>query len=76
MEEEVRSIPSFVRESLTFTIPVDLLKQFQQEIRVIIKFPGLIGIPIPDIFLNKEFLASRDAMREFEPMLVPRQTLK
>ncbi len=76
MEEEIRSIPSIAREAHTITIPVDLLKHFQQEVRVIIKFPGLIGIPIPDILLNKELFASRESIREFEPMLVPRQTLR
>jgi hypothetical protein len=73
MEEEIRPISGIVRETLTFTIPVDLVKQFQKDVRVIIKFPGLIGVPIPDIFLNKDIL-NREALREFEPMLVPRQT--
>jgi hypothetical protein len=75
MEEEIRQMPNVMREKLTFTIPVDLLRLFQKDIRVVIKFPGLIGIPIPDIFFNKDILEKNEALREFEPMLVPRQSL-
>jgi hypothetical protein len=74
MEEELRPITGFAQEKLTFTIPLELLKQFQRDVRVVVKFPGLIGIPIPDVFFNKEIL-TRESLREFEPMLVPRQSM-
>ncbi len=76
MEEErnLAARPATVQSELvTFAIPVDLLRQFKQDVRVVVKFPGLIGIPLPDIFLNPDVLSS---VREFEPMLVPRQVLR
>ncbi len=76
MEEELRPAAGPVvrrAETFTFQIPVDLLQEFKQEVRVVIKFPGLIGIPIPDGLLNP---ALGRSMREFEPMLVPRQFMR
>ena len=72
MDEELRS--SFMRpETFDFQIPVEVLQQFKTDIRIIIKYPGLIGIPIPDVLLNRDILAN---VRDMEPMLVPRQMLR
>jgi hypothetical protein len=60
-------------ELITFDIPIDLIHQFKQDVRVVIKYPGLIGIPLPDVLLNPEVLRT---VRQFEPMLVPRQIIK
>lgn len=73
MEEE-RALSHAQSNLVTFDIPVELLAQFKKDVRVVIKWPGLIGIPIPDIFLNQDVM--KQTVREFEPMLVPRQMIK
>jgi hypothetical protein len=76
MEEERFSIaaPLLSRgETFSFRIPRDLIAEFRQDIRIVIKYPGLIGIPIPDIFLN-EGIAKHLREGEFEAVFVPRQS--
>ncbi len=60
---------------LTFEIPVELVREFKQNVRIVIKYPGIIGVPVPDVFLNQDVLKI-NSIREFEPMLVPRQLLR
>lgn len=62
-------------EFVTFDIPVELVREFKQNVRIVIKYPGLIGVPVPDIFLNQD-LIKIGSIREFEPILVPRQMLR
>ena len=51
-------------------IPADLLKEFKRDIRVVVKWPWLIGIPIPEVLLKPEILQQfRD---EYDVMLVPK----
>jgi hypothetical protein len=73
MEEE-RALSLAQPNLVTFDIPAELLVQFKQDVRIVIKWPGLIGIPIPDLFLNQDVF--KQTVREFEPMLVPRQVLR
>ena len=73
MEEE--RVQSLAQSNLvTFDIPIDLLVQFKRDVRIVIKWPGLIGVPIPDLFLSEDLL--KQSLREFEPMLVPRQMMR
>ena len=51
-------------------IPVDLLKEFKRDIRVVVKWPWLIGIPIPEVLLKPEIL--QQFREEFDVMLVPK----
>ena len=67
--------PMGVSELVTFDIPIELVREFKQSVRIVIKYPGLIGVPVPDIFLNQDVL-KLSSIREFEPMLVPRQMLR
>lgn len=73
MDEE-RTLSVAQSNLVTFDIPVELLAQFKKDVRVVIKWPGLIGIPIPDWFLTQDVL--KQSIRDFEPMLVPRQMVK
>jgi len=51
-------------------IPADLLKEFKRDIRVVVRWPWLIGIPIPEVLLKPEILQQfRD---EYDVMLVPK----
>jgi hypothetical protein len=51
-------------------IPVDLLKEFKRDVRVVIRWPWLIGIPIPEILLKPEIL--QQFKEEYDIMLVPK----
>ena len=51
-------------------IPVDLLKEFKRDIRVVVKWPWLIGIPIPEVLLKPEIL--QQFREEFDVILVPK----
>lgn len=56
---------------LTFAIPVELFREFRTDIRVVVKFPWIVGIPAPDhLFQNPEILERLEA---FEIMLVPKE---
>jgi hypothetical protein len=43
------------KQEIVLRIPPDLYREFKQDVRIIIKWPGLIGIPVPD-FLKSEAL--------------------
>jgi hypothetical protein len=51
-------------------IPVDLLKEFKRDVRVVVRWPWLIGIPIPEILLKPEIL--QQFREEYDIMLVPK----
>jgi hypothetical protein len=51
-------------------IPVDLLKEFKRDVRVVVRWPWLIGIPIPEVLLKPEIL--QQFKEEYEVMLVPK----
>ncbi len=51
-------------------IPADLLKEFKRDIRVVVRWPWLIGIPIPEVLLKPEIL--QQFKEEFDVMLVPK----
>ena len=62
-------------DEIAFKIPKDLLVQFEQEPRIIIRWPWIIGIPIPDWLIKNPELLGR-ATEEFEPMLIPKQMFR
>jgi hypothetical protein len=64
------SITEHRPQDILFTIPVDLLQEFKKEVRIVIKHPWVIGIPAPEIFLNKEILGK---LKEFDVMIVPKE---
>jgi hypothetical protein len=51
-------------------IPVDLLKEFKRDVRVVVRWPWLIGIPIPEVLLKPEIL--QQFREEYDIMLVPK----
>jgi hypothetical protein len=60
--------PISVRE-ISFRIPIELVKEFGEETRIVIRHPWLIGIPIPER-LRPEILKG---IKDFEAIIVPRQ---
>lgn len=55
----------------SFDIPPKLLAEFKKDIRVVIRHPWIVGIPVPIEMLKPE-LVSRLRGTQFEVMLVPR----
>lgn len=51
-------------------IPVDLLKEFKRDVRVVVRWPWLIGIPIPEALLKPEII--KQFSEEYDVMLVPK----
>jgi hypothetical protein len=60
---------------VSFPIPMDLLAQFKETPRIVIRWPGIIGVPVPDLLIDKE-LAKRIQAQGFEVMIVPKQTTR
>ena len=56
--------------NVAIKIPVELLKEFKRDVRVVIRWPWLIGIPIPEALLKPEIL--QQFKEEFDIMLVPK----
>ena len=59
-----------VMKDIAIKIPADLLKEFKRDVRVVVKWPWLIGIPIPEALLKPEIL--QQFREEFDIMLIPR----
>ena len=57
-----------------FAIPTDLLKEFKNEVRIVIRHPWVIGIPAPDFLLKDPAMLAR--FKQFEVMLVPKDMRK
>lgn len=58
-------------EPMDLTIPKDLLDHFEKEVRIVVRFPWIIGIPVP-IYLLKQFEVL-SKIEDYEVMLVPKQ---
>jgi hypothetical protein len=59
----------------TVEIPVTLFREFEKEARVIIRHPWCIGIPVPELLLDKFARDPRfreELGQKFDFMLVPK----
>jgi hypothetical protein len=59
------------RGDISIRIPVDLLKQFEEEVRIVIRHPWVIGIPVPEVLLKPELL--KTLKEHMDIMLVPKE---
>lgn len=59
-------------EEISFQIPEVLIKEFAKELRVVIKHPWIIGIPVPER-LRPEVLKG---LKDFDIMITPKQFRK
>lgn len=67
---EVVGVERSAINDVAIKIPVDLLKEFKRDIRVVVRWPWLIGIPIPEVLLKPEIL--QQFKEEYDIMLVPK----
>ena len=58
-------------EEISFRIPVELLQDFQREARVVIRYPWIIGIPVPDFLLEQAGVLGK--FKEFDVVLIPKE---
>ncbi len=56
-------------DEISFQIPEALQKEFAKELRVVIRHPWIVGIPIPER-LRPEVLKG---LKDFDVLVVPRQ---
>jgi len=56
--------------NIAIKIPVDLLKEFKRDVRIVVRWPWLIGIPIPEALLKPEII--NQFREEYDVMLVPK----
>ena len=61
--------------SLDFKIPVELVREFELDARMVIRYPWVIGIPAPEMFVKAEML-EQVRRAGFEMMLVPREAMR
>jgi len=53
-----------------FTIPKELLQEFKSELRIVVRFPWIVGIPAPEfLFTNPEIFRK---FEDIEVMIVPK----
>ena len=61
--------------SLDLKIPVELMREFELDPRVVIRHSWIIGIPAPERFLDRDWLMK---VKEagYQVMLVPEQAMR
>jgi hypothetical protein len=42
--------------ALEIKIPVELIREFEKEVRIVVRHPWIIGIPLPERLLKPEIL--------------------
>lgn len=56
-------------EEISFVIPEAIVKEFSKELRVVVRYPWVIGIPVPER-LRPEALKG---LKEFDIIITPKQ---
>lgn len=59
--------PGGMGEDFSFVIPAKILREFQGDLRVVIRHPWTVGIPPNEFLLKKGIL---EELTDLEPMLV------
>ncbi|NLH74370.1 MAG: hypothetical protein GX456_15060 [Verrucomicrobia bacterium] len=60
---------------LSIEIPIEFLKEFKNTPRVVIRHPWVVGIPVPDLLLQRlanDPRAFAALSKKFDVMLVPK----
>lgn len=57
---------------ISFRIPEELIKEFGKELRVVIRHPWIVGIPIPERLLKSEVFKGL-LKEEFDVLITPKQ---
>ncbi len=56
--------------SLEIKIPVELIREFEKEVRIIVRHPWIIGIPIPERLLKPDIM--RKLGENLDIMITPK----
>lgn len=72
MEKTKADFPFGNATDISFQIPPDLLDEFKNELRVVIRHPWVIGIPVPEILLKTELF--KKFLKDFDFIMIPKQT--
>jgi len=56
---------------ISFRIPEELVKEFSKDLRVVIRHPWVVGIPVPERLLKIEAL--KEIIKDFDVIITPRQ---
>ena len=57
--------------SLEFRIPEEFIREFGKELRIVIRHPWVIGIPVPERLLKPEMLKALG--KDFEVIVAPKK---
>lgn len=60
-------------EPIVINIPEAMAKEFAADLRVVVRWPWVIGIPVPERFLKPELLKG---MKDFEVIATPRDMMR
>lgn len=63
-------MPEIRPENIAFHIPEELFREFGKDLRVVVRHPWLVGIPIPERLLKPELLKS--LTKEFDIVITPK----
>ncbi|MCL4537306.1 MAG: hypothetical protein M1610_06930 [Nitrospirae bacterium] len=61
-------------EEISFRIPEELVKEFGKDLRVVIRHPWVVGIPVPERLLKLEAL--KGLLKDFDVVITPKQLKK
>jgi len=59
-------------EEISFRIPEELVREFGKELRVVIRHPWIVGIPVPERLLKLEAL--KRVLKDFDIMITPKSS--
>jgi hypothetical protein len=60
-------------EAIVIDIPEAMAKEFAADLRVVVRWPWVIGIPVPERLMKAELLKS---MKNFEVIATPRDIMR
>lgn len=58
-------------ETITIRIPEELIKEFGRDLRIVVRHPWVVGIPVPDRFIRPQEL--RRFRKAYDLILTPKK---
>jgi hypothetical protein len=55
--------------SMEISIPAELIKEFESDLRIVVRHPWIIGIPVPYRFINPDLV--KKLGKDFELIITP-----
>jgi len=70
MKNKMETVPwPEMPKEISFKIPEELMVEFKNDIRIVVRFPWIVGIPVPEFLLQK--LGKAGKLEGFNLMLIP-----